>query len=68
MYATQNYIGLKLFKKSHFIYSYRKYEMSNVTTQQKYTVACGLKAGISEEEQMSIAGQRFNNTHICGNE
>jgi hypothetical protein len=31
-------------------------------------VAFSLKTGISEAEQMSIASQRFDNTHIRGNE
>jgi hypothetical protein len=31
------------------------------------TVVCCLKTGISEAEQMSIASQHFDNTHISGN-
>jgi hypothetical protein len=31
-------------------------------------VASCLKAGISEAEQTSIASQRLDNSHTCGNE
>jgi hypothetical protein len=37
-------------------------------TLRFYIVACCLKDGISEAEQMAIASQRFDNTYIRGNE